>query len=57
MQLAALGRWACLAALLLSTAAQDALNGTLFRYSHGILNVAFMTGAALPAEWRSVQHA
>jgi hypothetical protein len=57
MQLAALGRCACLAALLLGTAAQDALNGTLFRYSHGILNVAFMTGAALPAEWSSLQHA
>ena len=31
-------------AYLLSASAQDALNGTLFKYSNGLMSVAFMTG-------------
>ena len=31
-------------ACLLSASAQDSLNGTLFKYSNGLMNVAFMTG-------------
>lgn len=31
-------------ACLLSASAQDALNGTLFKYSNGPMSVAFMTG-------------
>ena len=31
-------------ACLLSASAQDALNGTLFKFSNGLMNAAFMTG-------------
>lgn len=34
-------------ACLLSASAQDALSGTLFKYSNGLMNVAFMTGESL----------